>query len=143
MARLPEDMGLVPLKGLLMSPCRGSRSFWEPQATDGPLAQLCPRPWSWSTLGVLQAHPGSGLLSMEAPPVSPRDWYSGDLALCFPTDRLNPRLSSLGDETFQTFRGTSESGGQAHTCVFYRHPLSQSRVKEDEGFVGRPLPHDP
>ena len=107
----------MPLMGLLMSPCRGSCSFWEPQATDGPLAQLCPRPWSWSTLGVLQAHPGSGLLSMEAPPVSPRDWQ-GDLAPCFPTDRLNPRLSSLGDETFQTFRGTTEKRGSGpHLCV--------------------------
>lgn len=41
------------------------------QATDDPLAQLWPRPRSWSTLGVLQVHPGSGLLSTEAPLVSP------------------------------------------------------------------------
>ena len=59
--------------------------------------------------------------------------------------RLGPLLPhwQTQPQTFRCFRGTAESGGQAHTCVFYRHPLSQSRVKEGEGFVGRPLPHDP
>ena len=52
---------MVPLKGLLMGACHmftalGSDGLglW---MGSGPLAPLRPWPWSWPTLGVLQAHP--------------------------------------------------------------------------------------
>ena len=45
--------------------------------------------------GCAPGAPGSDLLSMETPSVSPQDRHSGDLAPCFPTDRLNLRPSGV------------------------------------------------
>lgn len=50
----------------------------------GPWAELHPWPYSWPTLGLLQAHPWLGLrLTQHGSAVCLRDWNLGGLA-CFP-----------------------------------------------------------